>query len=86
MFATGSELYLPPWSRIHPYISGTFLAWLICHRDLVEENRFQVSGTATRTHHRISYVLTLPLLKAPSGIEQVLGSVGGPDLPDMCHH
>lgn len=60
MFATGSQLYLPPWSRIHPYVSGTFLAWLICHRDLVNENRFQVSGSATGTHHTLDHLICEP--------------------------
>lgn len=30
MFATANEIYLAPWSRIPPYISGIFIGWLIC--------------------------------------------------------
>lgn len=56
MWATGDDLYISSWSRIPPYISGTFLAWLTCSRELRAKNLPPVSEIPAGHKNRLQVI------------------------------
>ncbi|XP_055680187.1 nose resistant to fluoxetine protein 6-like [Lutzomyia longipalpis] len=50
IYNTGTELYMAPWNRIHPYISGILAGWYLISRD----GKLNISQKTVRTLNGLS--------------------------------
>uniref|UniRef100_A0A1B0CRE7 Nose resistant-to-fluoxetine protein N-terminal domain-containing protein n=2 Tax=Lutzomyia longipalpis TaxID=7200 RepID=A0A1B0CRE7_LUTLO len=50
IYNTGTELYMAPWNRIHPYISGILAGWYLISRD----GKLNISPKTVRTLNGLS--------------------------------